>query len=252
MPVKEKIKITDLRKSFSARTVLEGVDLTILEGEILCVIGRSGSGKSVILKHLFGLLSPDGGHIYVDGEQFTGSDAATRARIQRKYGVLFQGAALFDSMNIFDNVAFGIRRHGVPEEEVAGMVPDMLRRVGLRDIEDKMPSEISGGMQKRVGLARAIAMKPEIILYDEPTTGVDPITAGSVDRLIAKMREDLGVTSVVVTHDIESAYRTADRIAMLLDGKIIFCGTPEELRSTDNPYIRQFIEGRADGPIKVA
>ncbi len=250
--MKEKIKIDGLRKSFNGKQVLDGVDLTIYEGEILCIIGKSGSGKSVILKHLIGLLSPDSGGIYVDGVIFTGADEKTRIAIQMKYGVLFQGAALFDSMNVFDNVAFGIRRRGTSEEEAARIVPAMLERVGLRGIEEKMPSEISGGMQKRVGLARAIAMNPEIMLYDEPTTGVDPITAGSVDRLIVKMRETIGVTSVVVTHDIESAYRIADRIAMLLDGRIIFTGTPEELRSTVNPYIRQFIEGRADGPIKVA
>lgn len=250
--MKEKIKIECLKKSFIDKTVLDGVDLSIPEGGIICVIGKSGSGKSVILKHLIGILNPDSGDIYVDGTKFTDAPEVTRRKIQEKYGVLFQGAALFDSMNIFDNVAFGIRRRGVTEEEAAKIVPEMLALVGLKNIEDKMPSEISGGMQKRVGLARAIAIKPEIMLYDEPTTGVDPITAGAVDRLIIKMRDTLGVTSIVVTHDMKSAYRIADKIAMLLDGKIIFYGTPDELKKTEDIYVRQFIEGRADGPIKVA
>lgn len=250
--MREKIIITSLTKSFGTLKVLTGVNLAVREGEILCVIGKSGSGKSVILKHLIGLLQPDSGDIFVDGHKFIGADEATRIEIQSMYGVLFQGAALFDSMNIYDNVAFGLRRKRISEEEIRRIVPEMLAHVGLRDIEGKRPSEISGGMQKRVGLARAIAMQPAIMLYDEPTTGVDPITAGAVDRLIRKMRETFGMTSVVVTHDMNSAYRTADRIAMLLDGTIAFIGTPEELRCTENPYIRQFIEGRADGPIKVA
>ena len=250
--MKEKIRIQTLRKSFFGREVLKGVDLSIREGEIFCIIGKSGSGKSVILKHLIGLLSPDSGEIIIDGVEFTGASETARRGILSKFGVLFQGAALFDSMNIFDNVAFGMRRKGVPEEELPAIVTRTLELVGLRDIEDKMPSEISGGMQKRVGLARAIATQPEIMLYDEPTTGVDPITAGAVDRLIQKMRGELGLTSVVVTHDMKSAYRISDRIAMILCGQIVFCGTPADLQASADPRVRQFIEGRADGPIKVA
>ncbi len=247
-PVKVTIQIEDLRKSFAGKTVLAGVDLGVYEGEVLCVIGRSGSGKSVILKHLIGLLVPDAGTIHIDGVEFTGADERERRAALTKIGVLFQGAALFDSMNIFDNVAFGLRRRGTPEDETSRIVGEMLELVGLRGIDERMPSEISGGMQKRVGLARAVAMKPEIILYDEPTTGVDPITAGAVNRLILKMRDTLGVTSVVVTHDMESAWHIADRVAMLLDGRIAFAGTPDELKASEDPFIRQFIEGRADGP----
>lgn len=247
----EKIKIQNLHKSFDTKVVLSGLDLDIFPGEILCIIGKSGEGKSVILKHLVGILTPDTGEIFVDGEQYTGAGETVRMKIQSKYGILFQGAALFDSMNIFDNVAFGLRRKGFPESEVLRIVPDMLSKVGLREVEEKRPSELSGGMQKRVGLARSIAIQPEIMLYDEPTTGVDPITGGAVDRLILQMKETFGITSVVVTHDMKSAFRIADRIAMLYKGKIIFTGSPENFKTSDNPYVRQFVEGRAIGPISI-
>jgi phospholipid/cholesterol/gamma-HCH transport system ATP-binding protein len=247
----EKIKILDLKKSFSGKEVLAGISLDIREGEIFSIIGKSGTGKSVILKHLFGLLKPDSGEIIVDNVKYTGADETIRTGIESKYGVLFQGAALFDSMDVFDNVAFGLRRIRTPEHEIETMVRDILERIGLRDIDRKYPHELSGGIQKRVGLARAIVLKPEIMLYDEPGTGVDPILAHAVDDLIIKMRDSFNITSVVVTHDMRSANRISDRIGMLLDGRIIFIGTPDELRQTDNPYIRQFIEGRAHGPIKV-
>jgi phospholipid/cholesterol/gamma-HCH transport system ATP-binding protein len=249
--MKEKIKIKDLRKSFGAKVVLDGLDLDIYESKILCIIGISGVGKSVVLKNLIGILSPDGGKIFVDGEEFTGAGYDSRLRILSKYGILFQGAALFDSLNIYDNVAFGLRRKKVREDQISKIVPEMLANVGLKGIEDKRPSELSGGMQKRVGLARSIALKPEIMLYDEPTTGVDPITGGAVDRLIKKMRDTFGITSVVVTHDMKSAYRLADRIAMLHEGKIIFSGSPMEFKNSDNPYVQQFIMGRSHGPITV-
>ncbi len=249
--MKEKIIIKDLRKSFGPKVVLNGLDLTVYENEILCIIGISGVGKSVILKNLIGILEPDKGTIHVDGIQFTGADAETRHTILSKYGILFQGAALFDSLNIYDNVAFGLRRHHMPEEQIAKLVPEMLENVGLRGVESRRVSELSGGMQKRVGLARSIALRPEIMLYDEPTTGVDPITGGAVDRLIKKMRDTFGVTSVVVTHDMRSAYRLADRIAMLYEGKIIYAGPPDIFRNTDNAHVRQFIEGKAHGPIHV-
>jgi phospholipid/cholesterol/gamma-HCH transport system ATP-binding protein len=250
--MKEKIRIEDLKKAFGPKVVLDGLSLSVYEGEILCVLGKSGTGKSVILKHLVGFLSPDSGRIFVEGAEFTGADDRTRDEIRGKYGILFQGAALFDSMDIYDNVAFGLRRKKMPEDEIAREVPDMLARVGLRDIENKRPSELSGGMQKRVGLARAIAMRPEIMLYDEPTTGVDPITGGAVDRLIVKMRDSFGITSVVVTHDMKSAYRIADRIVMLLDGKVLVEGTPGQFMNMDEPHVRQFVEGRADGPIGIS
>ncbi len=248
----EKIKISDLKKSFGPKSVLNGLNLDIYTGEIICIIGKSGSGKSVILKHLIGLILPDSGQIIVDDVDFTVADINTRSMITSKYGVLFQGAALFDSMNIYDNVAFGLRRKNIAEDEISRIVPEMLSHVGLKNIESKMPSDLSGGMQKRVGLARSIAIRPEIMLYDEPTTGVDPITAGAVNRLIVNMRDKFGITSIVVTHDIKSAYGIADRIAMLYDGRIIFTGKPEEIRQSDSPYVRQFIEGRADGPIQIA
>jgi phospholipid/cholesterol/gamma-HCH transport system ATP-binding protein len=249
--MKEKISIRNLHKSFGPKVVLDGLDLTVFENEILCIIGISGVGKSVILKHLMGILEPDSGSITVDGVKFTDADSETRRSILSKYGILFQGAALFDSLNIYDNVAFGLRRQNTPEEAIRRIVPETLAQVGLKNVEEKRVSELSGGMQKRVGLARSIAMKPEIMLYDEPTTGVDPITGGAVDRLIVHTRDTFGVTSVVVTHDIRSAYRIADRIAMLYNGKIIYEGPPGTFRSTDDPMVRQFIDGRAHGPIQV-
>lgn len=249
--MKENIQIIDLYKSFGDLHVLKGVNLTVYEGEILCVVGKSGTGKSVVLKHLIGMLSADSGDIIVDGISYNKASPEEMSRVFSQIGILFQGAALFDSMNIFDNVAFGMRRRGYSEEDIARRVPELLTQVGLKDVEEKSPSELSGGMQKRVGLARSIAIEPDIMLYDEPTTGVDPITGGAVDRLIVKMRKDLNITSIVVTHDIKSAIRIADRVAMLYDGNIIFSGTPEDLTSSEDPYVRQFVEGRAQGPMAV-
>jgi len=238
-----KISIRDMRKSFGSNTILRGINLEVYEGEILCVIGKSGTGKSVVMKHLAGILNPDSGEIIVDGVNFTHSDKNTRESIVRKYGILFQGAALFDSMNVFENIAFGLRRKNLSEEDISESVMGMLGQVGLVDISMRHPSEISGGMQKRVGLARAIVMRQEIMLYDEPTTGVDPITAGSVDRLIVEMRDKHGITSIVVTHDMKSALEIADRIAMINEGEIIFTGTPDQVISSEIPVIRQFLKG---------
>jgi phospholipid/cholesterol/gamma-HCH transport system ATP-binding protein len=248
----EKIVIRDLKKSFGSKIVFTGVDLCVGSAEIRCIVGKSGSGKSVLLKNLIGLIEPDAGAILVDGVNFVDCDEKAKSSIQSKYGILFQGAALFDSMNIYDNVAFGLRRKRVPEEDIAAIVPEMLERVGLRDIEYRRPSEISGGMQKRVGLARSIAVRPEIMLYDEPTTGVDPITAGAVNELIVQMRDTFQMTSLVVTHDVNSAFHIADRISMLFNGTIIFTGSPEEMKNSDNPVVQQFVEGRAHGPISIA
>lgn len=245
-----KIEIENLHKSFGEKSVLRGVNLSIEKGEIFCIIGKSGTGKSVILKHLVGIIEPDEGTIAVDDIIMTGNKKEIKREIISKYGILFQGAALFDSMNIYDNVAFGLRRRGIDEDEIKIIVNESLTQVGLSEAGDKRPSELSGGMQKRAGLARSIAVRPEVMLYDEPTTGVDPITAGVVDRLIIKMRDTYGMTSVVVTHDMTSAYRIADRIAMLYEGAIIFTGTHEEIIKSDNPYVRQFIEGTVHGPIK--
>jgi len=241
--VTTKISIKDLHKSFGDNAILKGIDLEVYNGEILCVIGKSGTGKSVVMKHLVGILNPDSGEIFVDGINFTRSDKNSREAIVRKYGILFQGAALFDSMDVFDNIAFGLRRKNLSEDEISERVMGMLEQMGLGDIGGRRPSEISGGMQKRVGLARAIVMHPEIMLYDEPTTGVDPITAGSVDRLIVEMRDKYRITSIVVTHDMKSALEIADRIAMIYEGEIIFTGTPDQVRSTDIPVIREFLKG---------
>jgi len=245
-----KIIIENLHKSFGEKSVLRGINLAVEKSEILCVIGKSGTGKSVILKHLIGIMEPDKGSIMVDGTVMTGNSKDVKREILSKYGILFQGAALFDSMNIFDNVAFGLRRRGIDEESVKNIVEESLMQVGLSGSGDKKPSELSGGMQKRAGLARSIAVRPEIMLYDEPTTGVDPITAGVVDRLILSMRDTYGMTSVVVTHDMTSAYRIADRIAMIYEGEVIFTGTDAEIRKSNNPYVKQFIEGTVNGPIK--
>ncbi len=239
------VSIENLRKSFGTKQVLKDVSFAVKRGEILCVVGKSGTGKSVILKHLAGLMAPDSGRIFVDGEEFTAMTGDERAACASKFGVLFQMGALFDSMNIYDNVAFGIRRKGISEDEISYIVPDLLSKVGLSGIEDKMPPELSGGMQKRAALARSLAMKPEIMLYDEPTTGVDPITGGSVDRLISEMNEKFAITSIVITHDMESVLRIAHRVVMLHEGFVIFDGMPEELMRHDNPFIRQFVEGRA-------
>ncbi len=238
-----KIQITNLYKSFGQQVIFSGLNLTVYKGEILCIIGKSGSGKSVLLKHCIGILKPDNGSITVDGQPLTYTDAD--AAIVKKFGVLFQGGALFDSMNVYDNIAFPLRRQGASEEVIAVKVPELLSHVGLTGIETKMPSELSGGIQKRVALARAIAKNPEIMLYDEPTTGVDPITAGSVDRLIVYMRNTFGMTSVVVTHDMRSAFRIADRIAMLYNGTILFEGTPQQLKECQDLVVQQFVAGRA-------
>ena len=246
-----KVKIENLHKSFGSKRVLRGVDLSVEHGEIFCIIGKSGTGKSVVMKHLVGLIEPDEGSIYVDDMAFTGADESTRELIIKKFGILFQGAALFDSMNIYDNVAFGLRRRKTDEEKIRETVSDMLEQVGLSGMEEKWPSELSGGMQKRAGLARAIAMKPEIMLYDEPTTGVDPITGGSVDRLIVKMNQLYGITSIVITHDMNSAFRIAHRMSMLFDGRVIFTGTPEDFKNSRDPYVMQFVEGTVNGPISV-
>ncbi len=246
-----KIAIENLYKSFGDNNVLRGLNLEVNEGEIFCIIGKSGTGKSVIMKHLVGMIEPDSGTIKVDGELFTNSEPSVKRAIIAKYGILFQGAALFDSMNIYDNVAFGLRRKGVAEELIAPVVEESLYNVGLAGAGEFFPSDLSGGMQKRAALARSVAVKPQIMIYDEPTTGVDPITGGAVNRLIMRMRELYHITTIVVTHDMNSAFRIADRIAMLYEGSIIETGSGEEIKNSDNPYVRQFVEGTVNGPIKV-
>jgi len=244
------IKIVDLHKSFGTKPVLRGVDLEVETGETMVVIGQSGSGKSVLLKHLIGILKPDKGEIYIDGLEITRLGEERLQRITRKFGMLFQAAALFDSLTVGENVSFGLERYtDHSPAEIRRIVAESLNKVGLNDIEGLMPFELSGGMRKRVGLARAIAYGPEIILYDEPSTGIDPIRADSINDLINDLKRDLCVTSVVITHDMVSSYKLADRIAMLYEGRIIEIGTPAEIQASSNPIIRQFIHGQARGPI---
>ena len=245
------IKIAGLEKSFGDNSVLRGVDLTIEKGETMVVIGQSGSGKSVLLKHIIGLLRPDAGEIWVGGIPVTRLRDDELQGFTRRFGLLFQGAALFDSMTVAENVAFGLERHtSYPREEIAGIVRESLARVGLHGVEHMMPFELSGGMKKRVGLARAIAYEPEIMLYDEPSTGLDPIRADAINDLINMLKRDMGVTSVVITHDMASSYKIADRIAMLYEGVILEVGTPDEIRNSRNPIVQQFIHGESHGPIK--
>jgi len=245
------IGIRGLRKSFGSRRVLDLLDLDIERGETLVVIGRSGCGKSVLLKHITGLVRPDEGKILFEGEDMTRFDRKKLFQMRMHFGMLFQSSALFDSMTVGENVALPLRKHSnMSEEEIARTVNEKLELVGLTGVQGQYPAEMSGGMKKRIGLARAVAMNPQVVLYDEPTTGLDPIMADVINELIRTLQRELKVTSVVVTHDIKSAYHVGDRIAMLHDGTIIFSGSPDEVRRTDDPVIRQFVEGRADGPIK--
>jgi phospholipid/cholesterol/gamma-HCH transport system ATP-binding protein len=244
------IRFEDIRKSFGPKMVLDGLTLEVPAGKTTVIIGQSGSGKSVTLKLLIGILKPDAGRILLDGADLVVLGGAAREAVSRKFGMLFQGAALFDSMTVAENVAFGLNRHtDLPPEAKRVRVTESLEKVGLRNIEHLMPHELSGGMKKRVGLARAIAYRPEIILYDEPSTGIDPIRADAINELINLLKTEMGVTSIVITHDMVSAYKVADRIAMLNEGRIAAVGTPEEIRESPNPVVQQFINGRAAGPI---
>ncbi|MBI4370434.1 MAG: ABC transporter ATP-binding protein [Elusimicrobia bacterium] len=248
------IQIRNLWKKFGSRRVLCGVDLDIEEGETITIIGGSGTGKSVTLKHMVGLMAPDQGTILVDGVDIAAVHHEEELfKIQNKFGFLFQGAALFDSLTVGENVAFGLKnlRPGVSERAAMNVAKEKLALVGLHEVEHMKPSELSGGMRKRVGLARAIAHDPKYIVYDEPTTGLDPITSDVINELIVELRRKLGVTSVAVTHDMVSAYKISTRIAMLYEGKIIALGTPAEIQNTSNPYVKQFVTGSSHGPIKI-
>ena len=245
------IEIKGLSKTFEHHQVLDDVTLTIKTGETMVIIGRSGSGKSVLLKHMIGLMKPDAGAVLVNGVDIAKLHGQALDQLRMKFGMLFQGAALFDSMTTFENVAFPLREHTTMTSElIAQRVYECLEGVGLAQADDLHPSELSGGMRKRVGLARALAMNPEIVLYDEPTTGIDPIMGDIVNDLIIALRDKLKVTSVVVTHDMRSAYKVADRIAMLYNGSIVEVGSPEAIRGSANPVIQQFIKGEAVGPIQ--
>jgi len=245
------IEITDLTKSFEDHLVLEHLSLTIQTGETMVVIGRSGCGKSVLLKHMIGLMKPDSGSVVIDGIDITTLSPRLLDKQRKRFGMLFQGAALFDSMTVEENVGFPLVEHTLMDREaIRQRVTECLSLVGLEGVEDVHPAELSGGMRKRAGLARALAMHPEIILYDEPTTGVDPIMGDVINDLIVAMRDRFKVTSVVVTHDMRSAYKVADRIAMLYNGAIMEVGTPDQLKQSANPVIQQFIRGEAVGPIQ--
>jgi len=247
-----KIRVVSLYKSFGEKDVLHGINIEVRQGESMVVIGGSGSGKTVLIKCIIGLMRPDQGEIHVDGLEITSLDEKRMNEVRKKFGMLFQGGALFDSMTVWENVGFGLRQQTrLGEEEIRRVASEKLALVGLKNVEDLMPAELSGGMRKRVSLARAIAMEPEILLYDEPTTGIDPIMADAINDLIVQMKEKLNVTSIAITHDMKSAYKIADRIAMLYQGKIIEVGTPGEIRNSSNPMVQQFIEGRSEGPIKI-
>lgn len=246
------IRVADVHKSFGENHVLRGAELEVKKGESMVVIGGSGSGKSVLIKIIIGILKPDGGDIYIDDVNIAKLRENELYAVRRKFGMLFQGAALFDSLRVWENIGFALlRQKKMGTAEVRRIASEKLRLVGLSGIEELMPSELSGGMKKRVGLARAIAHDPEILLYDEPTTGLDPIMADAINDLIVEMKKRLSITSVAITHDMHSAYKIADRIAMLYEGGIIEVGTPAEIKATANPIVRQFITGSAVGPIKV-
>ena len=244
------IEIINLSKSFTRSKVLNSLNLIINSGERIVIIGRSGCGKSVLLKHIIGLIKPDMGQVIIDGNDVTRLEEYEMDKIRLSFGMLFQGAALFDSMTVGENVGFTLREHtDMPEKDIRKKVAESLELVGLKGIEKLMPSELSGGMKKRVGLARAICNNPKIILYDEPTTGLDPIMADAINDLIIDLNNKLNVTSIAVTHDMVSAFKIADRIAMLYNGKIITIGTPDEIKNTKDPVVKQFITGAAKGPI---
>jgi len=244
------IQIEDLHKSFAGFPVLKGLNLGIERGRITFIIGRSGGGKSVLLKHIIGLLKPDAGKILVEGKDIARMGERGLNRVRQRFGMLFQDGALFDSMTVGENVAFPLVEHtNLKTAEVKNLVDEKLALVGLEGIEDLMPSEVSGGMRKRIGLARAMILEPEILLFDEPTTGLDPIMSEQVDELIVETQRRLGVTSLVISHDIAATLRIADRVAMIYEGRIVAYGLPEEIRTLDNPVVQQFLKGEAEGPM---
>jgi len=241
------IEVRDLTKFFGSQKILDGVSLKIETGESVTIIGRSGGGKSVLLKHIVGLLCPDSGSVLIDGENIEGMNERQLLQVRSKFGMLFQSAALFDSMTVAENVGFAFRRNkGMSDSEIRTKVAEALEVVELAGIENKKPSELSGGMRKRVGLARAIVYQPQIVLYDEPTTGLDPVVSDSIDKLIMRVRDRFKVTSVVVTHDMRSARRVGQRILMLHNKKIYASGTPDEIFNSKDPIVRQFIDGVSD------
>lgn len=244
------ISVRELYKSFGKKVIYRGLNLEVVKGETHVIIGRSGEGKSVLLKHICGLLEPDAGEVEVAGRRVDVDDPKSLTHIRSKVSMVFQAAALFDSMTVRENVGFYLDERGEwPRRRIDDRVREILAEVNLPDTEDLLPSEMSGGMRKRVGLARALAMDPEIVLYDEPTTGLDPVTSDVINDLIIATRDRRNVTSIVVTHDMKSAFKVGDRVSMLYEGQLLFTGTPDELRASDDPIVQQFIAGEAEGPI---
>jgi phospholipid/cholesterol/gamma-HCH transport system ATP-binding protein len=244
------ISIRNLYKSFGTKKVLDGLNLDVAPGESVVIVGGSGTGKSVTLKHIIGLLKPDGGQVFVDGQDICCLGVKEMNQVRRHFGMSFQEGALFDSMNVFENIAFPLRRHTkMTEVEIRTRVRECLDLVHLEGVETKRTSELSGGMRRRVGFARAIAQKPEILLFDEPTTGLDPVISDVIADLIREMDRTLNTTTITITHDMKVAFKIADRVAMLYRGKIIEEGSPEAFQRSSNPIVQQFIEGRADGPL---
>ncbi len=249
------IQFQNLHKRFGERQILKGIDLNIVRGKTTVILGVSGGGKSTIIKHIVGLLKPEEGGIIVDGTQIVGCSEKEMRAIRKEVGFLFQSGALFDSMNVFENVAFPLREHTkMSEEEIHKNVFSKLSMVGLKpdDIATLFPDELSGGMRKRVGLARTIVLEPKIILYDEPTSGLDPVTSDHITQMIIKLQDKLGVTSVLISHDINESFKAGDYFAMLFDGKIVAYGNEEEIKSSEHPAVQQFLHGRSEGPIQFA
>lgn len=244
------ISIRGLTKSFQGQLVLDAVDLEVAKGETVVVIGRSGCGKSVLLRHVVGLLQPDAGFVAVDGQRLDGMDRRTLYRLRMRFGFLFQSGALFDSLTVAQNIGLGLSEHStLRPAEIADVVAERLEWVGLPGMGERFPSQLSGGMRKRAALARAIAMNPEIVFYDEPTTGLDPITAEGINDLLVSLRERLQVTAIAVTHDMNSAFKIGDRIAMLHEGRIVYNGTVAEATRSDDPALRQLVSGDTRGPL---
>jgi len=244
------IALRQVRKAFGDQVVLDSLDLDVPSGKITAIIGPSGGGKSVLLKHMIGLLKPDRGQVLVDGENITSMGRSELNKVRERFGVLFQNAALFDSMTIFENVAFPLEeKTRLSRDEIRSRVHLALEHVGLQSVDDKYPDQISGGMKKRVGLARALLLDPAIILFDEPTTGLDPIICNAMHRLILDTHAKYGFTAVIVTHEVPSIFDICDYVAMLYQGKILFYGTPDEIRASDHPAVRQFIHGELEGPL---